>query len=178
MPFNFVPELNQTEREVSELKSEANAAISFIQEYWNPEDPESPAKTAAIIMPVNKDIQLIAQALEKAGIEYQINSEGALLSLPEIQDILCLLRLSVKADDESSITRLLTGSFLEFSPYLINKLSRILKNVNANRRTEFEKNFENESSELEYIPISLFEILEDFEYKKVLEKELKRRGFE
>ena len=68
-----------------------------------------PAKTAAILFRTKRTMPLFAEALRAAGVPHRVLGLGGLLTLPEIVDVVCALRVMHDPDAGSALIRLLVG---------------------------------------------------------------------
>lgn len=64
---------------------------------------------AAVLVRRNADAEPLAKALRARGLEVEVLSSGGLLSVPEIADLLALVRVAVDPGDDAAAIRLLTG---------------------------------------------------------------------
>lgn len=64
----------------------------------------------AVLFRKNKDIHLVHDALSRRGIPFEVANLGGLLSVPEVADLHCWLRILDRPEDGSALVRLLTGA--------------------------------------------------------------------
>ena len=65
--------------------------------------------SAAVLVRRNADSEPLARALRAEGLEVEVLSSGGLLDVPEISDVLALVRVAVNPGDDEAAVRLLTG---------------------------------------------------------------------
>jgi len=64
----------------------------------------------AVLFRKNKDMLIVHEALSRRDIPYEVANLGGLLSVPEVTDLWCWLRLLAQPEDSTAVARLLTGS--------------------------------------------------------------------
>lgn len=64
---------------------------------------------AAVLVRRNADSEPLARALRAEGLEVEVLSSGGLLDVPEVSDVLALMRVAVNPGDDAAAVRLLTG---------------------------------------------------------------------
>ncbi|MBU6214049.1 MAG: ATP-dependent helicase [Actinomycetales bacterium] len=67
------------------------------------------AKDTAVLCRVNGDLARVAQALDAAGVPYDVVGVTALLSRPEVADVVAVLRLLSNPGHNASLVRVLAG---------------------------------------------------------------------
>ncbi len=101
------------------LSMEANAIAEHFEKHWfAPErtaDPDDP-QTFAVLVRSRKYIGEIEQALRAKSIPVEVVGLGGLIHVPEVADILALLRTLTFPENGSSLMRLLTGPRLALGP--------------------------------------------------------------
>lgn len=101
------------------LSMEANAIAEHFEKHWfAPErtaDPDNP-QTFAVLVRSRKYIGEIEQALRAKSIPVEVVGLGGLIHVPEVADILALLRTLTFPENGSSLMRLLTGPRLALGP--------------------------------------------------------------
>ena len=65
--------------------------------------------SAAVLVRRNADAEPLARALRAEGLEVEVLSSGGLLDVPEISDVLALMRVAVNPGDDEASMRLLAG---------------------------------------------------------------------
>ena len=99
---------------------EAELIAEEISAIWN--DPgrmlqaEADRSTCAVLVRSRSQIEDIEEALRAAGLPVEVLGLGGLIHLPEVADIIALLRILTFADAGSSMMRLLTGPRLALGP--------------------------------------------------------------
>ena len=101
------------------LSMEANAIAEHFEKHWfAPErtaDPDDP-QTFAVLVRSRKYIGEIEQALRAKSIPVEVVGLGGLIHVPEVADILALLRTLTFPENGSSLMRSLTGPRLALGP--------------------------------------------------------------
>ena len=99
---------------------EANAIAEYFSKAWFAVDrdliSEAELETFAILVRSRKYIPEIEQALRSAGLPVDIVGLGGLIHIPEVADILALVRTLTFPDAGGSLMRLLTGPRLALGP--------------------------------------------------------------
>ena len=117
------------------LAMEANGIAEHFEKYWfAPErllDPEDP-QTFAVLVRSRKYISEIEQALREKKIPVEIVGLGGLIHVPEIADILALLRVLTLPDNGSALMRILTGPRLALGPKDLAALGKYARSLVAN----------------------------------------------
>ena len=95
--------------EVSQLATaidEAEAIADFMEPLWN---EHKGARTCAVLVRNRRQIPDIEEALRRRGLPVDVVGLGGLIHLPEIEDIVALLRTLVMPDAGSALMRLIAG---------------------------------------------------------------------
>jgi DNA helicase-2/ATP-dependent DNA helicase PcrA len=95
--------------EVSQLATaidEAEAIADFMEPLWNEHKGE---RTCAVLVRNRRQIPDIEEALRRRGLPVDVVGLGGLIHLPEIEDIVALLRTLVMPDAGSALMRLIAG---------------------------------------------------------------------
>ena len=95
--------------EVSQLATaidEAEAIADFMEPLWN---EHQGVKTCAVLVRNRRQIPDIEEALRRRGLPVDVVGLGGLIHLPEIEDIVALLRTLVMPDAGSALMRLIAG---------------------------------------------------------------------
>ncbi|MDJ0395223.1 ATP-dependent DNA helicase [Rhodococcus sp. G-MC3] len=79
-------------------------------EYRRARDEDRPPPTAAVLVRRNADAEPIAEALRSRGLPVEVVGLGGLLHIPEIADVISMLRLVADPVAGSAAMRILTGS--------------------------------------------------------------------
>ena len=95
------------------IVEEAEAIADYIQALWDEPDrlekPEKDRTSFAVLVRVKSYISAIEGALRDRGLPTEIVGVGGLIHVPEIADIVALLRLLSFPDSGTSLARLLVG---------------------------------------------------------------------
>ncbi len=117
------------------LAMEANGIAEHFEKYWfAPErtaDLEEP-QTFAVLVRSRKYISEIEQALRSKNIPVEVVGLGGLIHVPEIADILALLRTLTFPDNGSSLMRLLAGPRVALGPKDLAALGKFARSLVAN----------------------------------------------
>lgn len=93
----------------TETTERAWLAETMAQTFRAIEAAEKEAPTAAVLVRRNEDAEPLARALREQGLEVEILASGGLLDVPEVADMLALVRVAADPGDDSAALRLLTG---------------------------------------------------------------------
>jgi DNA helicase-2/ATP-dependent DNA helicase PcrA len=85
---------------------EAEAIADFMEPLWN---EHQGVKTCAVLVRNRRQIPDIEEALRRRGLPVDVVGLGGLIHLPEIEDIIALLRTLVMPDAGSALMRLIAG---------------------------------------------------------------------
>ena len=117
------------------LAMEATGIAEHFEKHWfAPEriaDPDSP-QTFAVLVRSRKYISEIEQALRGKNIPVEVVGLGGLIHVPEVADILALLRILTFPDNGSSLMRLLTGPRLAIGPKDLAALGKFSRSLIEN----------------------------------------------
>ena len=83
-----------------------------------------PWRAMAVLFRKNKDIALVADALTRRDIPVEVANLGGLLTIPEVVDLHCWLRVLDRPDDGTALVRLLRGSRFRLGAADIRPLTR------------------------------------------------------
>ena len=100
---------------------EAEAIADYMAPLWNDPDrlaisDESKRSTFAVLVRVKSYIPLIECALREKGLPVEVIGLSGLIHIPEIADIIAVLRLITFPDAGTALARLLVGSRLALGP--------------------------------------------------------------
>lgn len=122
---------------------EAEEIAKYFATLWkDPNDsriPEQEKLTFAVLVRVKAYIPLIELELRKRGIPTEVLGLGGLVHVPEIADIIALLRLVTYPDAGTALARLLVGPRLALGPkdiYTLGKYSREITRRTKTRRSD------------------------------------------
>lgn len=96
------------------------------------EDPDAPH--VAVLFRSKSRMPQYRQALESAGLSCQVVGYSALFDLPEIMDLLALLRVICDHTDSSSLMRLLASARFGMNPADLSALASLADDLNADSR--------------------------------------------
>ncbi len=117
------------------LAMEAIGIAEHFEKHWfAPErtaDPEEP-QTFAVLVRSRKYISEIEQALRSKNIPVEVVGLGGLIHVPEIADILALLRTLTFPDNGSALMRLLAGPRVALGPKDLAALGKFARSLVAN----------------------------------------------
>jgi DNA helicase-2/ATP-dependent DNA helicase PcrA len=95
---------------------EAQAIAEYFAKYWfDPEReklPESERSTFAVLVRARSQIDAIQSAFQDKNIPTDVVGVGGLVHIPEVADIIALLRTLTMPDSGTALMRLLTGPYL------------------------------------------------------------------
>jgi len=124
------------------LAMEATGIAEHFEKHWfAPErlvDPESP-QTFAVLVRSRKYIGEIEQALRSKNIPVEVVGLGGLIHVPEVADILALLRVLTFPDNGSSLMRLLTGPRLAIGAKDLAALGKFSRSLVTNHNHSLSK---------------------------------------
>ena len=110
------------------LEGEATAIAEYFAPHWNNPDRMKAGtkvpKTFAVLVRKRAQIALIQEALAKAGIPSEVLGLGGLVHVPEIADLVAMLKIINNPDAGASLMRHLTGPRINLGPRDIAALGR------------------------------------------------------
>jgi len=113
------------------LEAEATAIAEYFTPLWNNPDRTKAGtkvpKTFAVLVRKRAQIALIQEALAKAGIPSEVLGLGGLVHLPEIADLVAMLKIINNPDAGASLMRHLTGPRINLGPRDIAALGRFAR---------------------------------------------------
>jgi len=113
------------------LEAEATAIAEYFAPLWNNPDRIKAGtkvpKTFAVLVRKRSQIALIQEALAKAGIPSEVLGLGGLVHLPEIADLVAMLKIINNPDAGASLMRHLTGPRINLGPRDIAALGRFAR---------------------------------------------------
>ncbi len=157
------------------LAMEANGLAEHFEKYWfAPErtaDPDEP-QTFAVLVRSRKYISEIEQALRSRNIPVEVVGLGGLIHVPEIADILALLRTLTFPDNGSALMRLLAGPRVALGPKDLAALGKFARSLVTNYDQSLSKTVGKimESSNAEVMEAEDFAIGSAIEALEVFEK--------
>ena len=93
------------------IDTEAAAIAGYFKELWDP-----PARSFAVLVRKRSQIAPIESALRSAGIPVEVIGLGGLIHVPEVADVLALLKVISDPDAGAALMRHLTGPRLNIGP--------------------------------------------------------------
>ena len=122
------------------LEAEANAIAEYFLPLWNdPARKDAAAKvpqTFAVLVRKRAQIGPIQEALAKAGIDSEVLGLGGLVHLPEIADLVAILKVLNSPDNCASLMRHLTGPRINLGPRDISALGRFSRSRSSELRAD------------------------------------------
>ncbi len=94
------------------IEAEAAAVAEYIKNNWRP----TSGKTAAVLVRKRKQITAIENALHLAGLPVEVIGIGGLIHIPEVADVVSILKIITNPDAGSSLMRHLTGPRINLGP--------------------------------------------------------------
>ncbi|MDR1825587.1 MAG: ATP-dependent helicase [Bifidobacteriaceae bacterium] len=111
-------------------QAEATAVAEYLQREWHDAPPVgSRHRTAAVLCRTQGQFGLIAQALLQAGLPHQLVGMGGLLSIPEVQDVVALLRCAQDPSRGDAFMRLATAPRYNLGARDLDALGRLAKRL-------------------------------------------------
>ena len=128
------------------LTQEAQGIAEYFAKSWfdpsRTKDPLKP-KTFAVLVRNRRYIPEIEQALRSRNIPVEVVGLGGLIHIPEVADILALLRTLIFPDLGSSLMRLITGPHLALGPQDLTALGKFSRSLVKNQSESLSKTVEN-----------------------------------
>lgn len=128
------------------LTQEAESIADYFAKSWFAEsrtkDPLKP-KTFAVLVRNRRYIPEIEQALRSRNIPVEVVGLGGLIHIPEVADILALLRTLIFPDLGSSLMRLITGPHLALGPQDLTALGKFARSLVRSQSESLSKTVEN-----------------------------------
>uniref|UniRef100_UPI004049D144 ATP-dependent helicase n=1 Tax=Candidatus Planktophila sp. TaxID=2175601 RepID=UPI004049D144 len=94
------------------IDTEAQAITEYVQKNWAP----STGKTCAVLVRKRSQISAIEAALHEAGIAVEVIGIGGLIHVPEVADVVTMLKIITDPDAGSALMRHLTGPRINLGP--------------------------------------------------------------
>ena len=94
------------------IDSEAAAVAEYIHHNWS----STSGKTAAVLVRKRSQITAIENALVKLGLAVEVIGIGGLIHVPEVADVVSMLRIITNPDAGSALMRHLTGPRINLGP--------------------------------------------------------------
>ena len=118
------------------LSQEAGAIAEYFKKAWFALDrkaiAEEDLQTFAVLVRSRRYIPEVEQALREAGLPVEVVGLGGLIHVPEVADILALVRTLTFPDAGSSLMRLLTGPRIALGPRDLTALGKFARSLVTN----------------------------------------------
>ena len=102
------------------IDAEAAAIAEYVKSQWNP----TSGKTAAVLVRKRAQITAIENALREQGLPVEVIGIGGLIHVPEVADVVSMLKIITNPDSGSALMRHLTGPRINLAPRDIAALGR------------------------------------------------------
>jgi DNA helicase-2/ATP-dependent DNA helicase PcrA len=94
------------------VETESQAIAEYFKELWNPADN----KSFAVLVRKRSQITSIENALREQGLPVEVIGIGGLIHIPEVADVVTLMKIITDPDAGSSLMRHLTGPRINLGP--------------------------------------------------------------
>ena len=94
------------------IDAEAAAIAEYVKSKWSP----TSGKTAAVLVRKRAQITAIESALRKQGLPIEVIGIGGLIHVPEVADVVSMLKIITNPDAGSALMRHLTGPRINLGP--------------------------------------------------------------
>ena len=94
------------------VETESQAIAEYFKALWNPEDK----KSFAVLVRKRSQIPSIEGALREQGLPVEVIGIGGLIHIPEVADVVTLMKIITDPDAGSSLMRHLTGPRINLGP--------------------------------------------------------------
>lgn len=94
------------------IDAEAAAIAEYVKSQWNP----TSGKTAAVLVRKRAQITAIENALREQGMPVEVIGIGGLIHVPEVADVVSMLKIITNPDSGSALMRHLTGPRINLAP--------------------------------------------------------------
>jgi len=102
------------------IDAEAAAIAEYVKTNWNP----TSGKSAAVLVRKRAQITAIENALRGQGLPVEVIGIGGLIHVPEVADVVSMLKIITNPDSGSALMRHLTGPRINLAPRDIAALGR------------------------------------------------------
>ena len=106
------------------IDAEAAAIAEYVKSQWNP----TSGKTAAVLVRKRAQITAIENALREQGMPVEVIGIGGLIHVPEVADVVSMLKIITNPDSGSALMRHLTGPRINLAPRDIAALGTFSRN--------------------------------------------------
>jgi DNA helicase-2/ATP-dependent DNA helicase PcrA len=94
------------------VETESQAIAEYFKALWNPEEK----KSFAVLVRKRSQISSIESALRQQGLPVEVIGIGGLIHIPEVADVVTLMKIITDPDAGSSLMRHLTGARINLGP--------------------------------------------------------------
>jgi DNA helicase-2/ATP-dependent DNA helicase PcrA len=94
------------------VETESQAIAEYFKALWNPEEK----KSFAVLVRKRSQIVSIENALREQGLPVEVIGIGGLIHIPEVADVVTLMKIITDPDAGSSLMRHLTGARINLGP--------------------------------------------------------------
>ncbi len=94
------------------IDAEAAAVAEYVKTHWSP----TSGKTAAVLVRKRAQITAIESALREQGLPVEVIGIGGLIHVPEVADVVSMLKIITNPDSGSALMRHLTGPRINLGP--------------------------------------------------------------
>ena len=94
------------------IDAEAAAIAEYVKTNWNP----TSGKTAAVLVRKRAQITAIENSLRERGLPVEVIGIGGLIHVPEVADVVSMLKIITNPDSGSALMRHLTGPRINLAP--------------------------------------------------------------
>ena len=94
------------------IDAEAAAVAEYVKTHWSP----TSGKTAAVLVRKRAQITAIESALRGQGLPVEVIGIGGLIHVPEVADVVSMLKIITNPDSGSALMRHLTGPRINLGP--------------------------------------------------------------
>jgi DNA helicase-2/ATP-dependent DNA helicase PcrA len=94
------------------IDAEAAAVAEYVKKHWSP----TSGKTAAVLVRKRAQITAIESALREQGLPVEVIGIGGLIHVPEVADVVSMLKIITNPDSGSALMRHLTGPRINLGP--------------------------------------------------------------
>jgi DNA helicase-2/ATP-dependent DNA helicase PcrA len=118
------------------LEAEAQAIVEYFLPLWGSDGVKTSDLSFAVLVRKKAQIALIQQALTNAGIPSEVLGLGGLVHVPEVADIVALLKVISSPDAGGALMRHLTGPRINLGPRDIAALGRFSRSRSKSEGTD------------------------------------------
>jgi len=118
------------------LEAEAQAIVEYFQPLWGKDGVKTSELSFAVLVRKKSQIPFIQEALTNAGIASEVLGLGGLVHVPEVADIVALLKVINSPDAGGALMRHLTGPRINLGPRDIAALGRFSRKRATNEGSD------------------------------------------